>query len=396
MVRIGVVGCGYWGPNLIRAFLENPEATVVAVADRDPGRLERIHSRHDNIRYLLQDHRAMFDLGLDAVVIATPPETHAQIAAECLRAGLDVFVEKPIAIKPRDALALVDLADAMDRVVMVGHITTYNPAVRALREMIESGELGEIRYIDAVRAGLGLFHPRLNVVWDLGPHDIAILMYLFDDIPTTASTRGISCVQEHVEDVAYMTLMYEAGFIAHLRMSWLDPYKTRRISVVGSQKMVVYDDLEPQEKLRVYDKRVSAIRETDTFGDSQFAYHYGSVLSPFVEFDEPLRVECQHFIECVQERRRPLTDARNGHRVVQVIDAAQRSLRLDGLEVAVAPPVDAIEDVLILATNGSRHDGNGGPIVDIDGNSDGDGIDERPAEPIDVGALAIATDAVDA
>ncbi len=357
--RIGVIGCGYWGPNLVRTFLEIPEADVVAVADRDPARLEYVRVRHPHIGHFVTGHRALFNLDLDAVVVSTPPETHYSIVRECLESGLDVLVEKPLATRSSEALELVELAEAKDLVMMTGHIGAYNAAVRALKEMIDSGELGEIRYVDAVRAGLGLFHPSLNVLWDLGPHDVAILLYLFGEPPTSVSTRGIACVQKSVEDVAYTTMMFERGFMAHIRLSWLDPYKSRRISVVGSRKMVVYDDLEAHEKLKIYDKRVNAIRETDTFGEFQFAYHYGSVVSPYVRFEEPLRVECLHFIACVTERTQPLTNGRNGHQVVQVIEAAQRSLRNGGAQMSVGAALPALSELPELVVLGAHGEGNG-------------------------------------
>ncbi len=334
-LRIGVVGCGYWGPNLVRTFLEIPEASVVAVADRDPARLEHVRSRHPQIEHFVEHHEQMFGLELHAMIVSTPPQTHFRIVRSCLEAGLDVFVEKPLATSTEEARCLADLADSTDRIMMVGHIGEYNPAVQALKQMVDSGDLGEIRYVDAIRAGLGLFHPSLNVIWDLAPHDVSILMYVLGESPQSVSTRGIACVQESIEDVAYMTLSFPSGILAHTRMSWLDPCKTRRITVVGSRKMAVYDDLEMHEKLKVYDKSVTAIRETDTFGDFQFAYNYGSVVSPYIDFAEPLRRECQHFVECLLERKRPLTDGRNGVEVVEVIEAAQRSLVEGGIQVPV-------------------------------------------------------------
>jgi predicted dehydrogenase len=334
--RIGVIGCGYWGPNLVRTFVEIPDATVVAVADRDPTRLEFVQIRYPHIQHFVTDHARMFDLGLDAVVVSTPPETHHAIVSECLQHGLDVLVEKPLATDSRDALELVALAEASDRILLVGHIGVYHPAVRALKEMIDTGELGEIRYVDAVRAGLGMFHPSLNVIWDLAPHDVSILLHLLGGRLESVSTRGLGCVRGDVEDVAYLTMMFEEGILAHSRVSWLDPFKTRRITVIGSDKMVVYDDLETHEKLKVYDKRVSAIRRTDTFGEFQFTYHYGSVVSPYIVFEEPLRVEALHFLDCVRERAQPLTDGRKGLHVVQVIEAAQDSLRDGGSLVSIA------------------------------------------------------------
>jgi predicted dehydrogenase len=393
-IRVGVIGCGYWGPNLVRTFLEIPDATLVAVADRDPTRLEFVQSRYPHIQHFLTDHVQMFDLGLDAVVVSTPPETHHAIASECLKEGLDVLVEKPLATDSSDALELVDLAEANDRILLVGHIGVYNPAVQALKEMIDGGELGEIRYVDAVRAGLGMFHPSLNVVWDLAPHDVSILLHLIGERLVSVSTRGVGCVRGDVEDVAYLTMMFEDGILAHSRMSWLDPFKTRRITVIGSDKMVVYDDLETHEKLKVYDKRVSAIRRADTFGEYQFTYHYGSVVSPYIRFEEPLRVEALHFLDCVRERAQPLTDGRTGHHVVQVIEAAQDSLRKGGHPVPIAngrqhDPV--LHPIVAVGSDASR------PVTDVlldltrDGNGrNGDAVQDLGRDPSDEDRTKVA------
>jgi predicted dehydrogenase len=380
----------------VRTFLEVPDVTLVAVADRDPTRLEFVQIRHPHVEHFLTDMAPMFDLDLDAVVISTPPETHHAIAMQCLKQGLDVLVEKPLATDSREALELVELAEANDRVLLVGHIGVYSPAVRALKEMIEGGELGEIRYVDAVRTGLGMFHPSLNVVWDLAPHDVSILLYLLGRSAESVSTRGVGCVREGVEDVAYMTVMFEDGILAHSRMSWLDPAKTRRLTVIGSEKMVVYDDLESLEKLKVYDKRVNAIRRTDTFGEFQFSYHYGSVVSPYIRFEEPLRLEILHFLDCVRDRARPLTDGQNGLQVVRVIEAAQESLANGGAPVgipiggthALSPVVpDAAANastsatgvVLDLTRDGNGHDGESDPILDL-GHASGDGHRTKAAE----------------
>jgi predicted dehydrogenase len=341
LLRLGVIGCGYWGPNIVRTFLELPDVSVDAVADLDWATLEAIVARHPQITNFTEDFHDLFEMDLDAVVVSTPPETHFEIVRKCLEQGLDVLVEKPLATNTRDARALAELAEAAGRVLMVGHIGAYNPAVDELREMIETGELGDIRYIDAVRVGLGQYHPTLNVIWDLAPHDVAILIHLLGESPVSVNTRGIACVRDSIEDVAYMTLAFPSGILAHARMSWLDPRKTRRITVVGSRKMVLYDDLEGHEKLKIYDKRVDAIPRTDTFGEFQFAYHYGSVVSPYVRLDEPLKVECVHFLECVVERKRPVTDGWNGLKVVEVIEAAQRSLGLRGAQVPIGDDTDA-------------------------------------------------------
>lgn len=335
-LKVGVIGCGYWGPNLIRNFIEIPSARVEAVADLDEQRLNHIHSCYPQIPHVTREYRDLFELGLDAVVISTPPQTHFALASQCLKQGLHVLVEKPLTTASDEARKLNKLAEKQDRILMVGHTFEYNPAVHALKEMIASGELGDIHYIDAVRASLGLFHPTLNVVWDLAPHDISILIHLLGEKPTSVSTQGVAYIQQDVEDIAYMTLMFPNNVLSHVRMSWLDPCKTRRITVIGSKKMAVYDDVETHEKIKVYDKRVKAIRRTDTYGEFQFAYHYGSVVSPYIHLQEPLRVECQHFLDCILHNETPLTNGYNGLRVVEIIEAAQQSLKNGGELVAIA------------------------------------------------------------
>ncbi len=335
-LKVGVIGCGYWGPNLIRNFIEIPTARVEAVADLDEQRLNHIRSCYPQIPHITREYRDLFALGLDAVVISTPPQTHFTLARECLKQGLHVLVEKPLTTASDHARKLIKLAKKQDRILMVGHTFEYNPAVHALKEMIVSGELGDIHYIDAVRASLGLFHPTLNVIWDLAPHDISILIHLLGEKPTSVSTQGVAYIQQDVEDIAYMTLMFPNNVLSHVRMSWLDPCKTRRITVIGSKKMAVYDDVETHEKIKVYDKRVKAIRRTDTYGEFQFAYHYGSVVSPYIHLQEPLRVECQHFLDCILHTETPLTNGYSGLRVVEIIEAAQQSLKNGGDQVAIA------------------------------------------------------------
>jgi predicted dehydrogenase len=275
-------------------------------------------------------------MDLDAVVISTPPQTHFTIAKECLKQGLHVLVEKPLATRSDHVRKLIKHAQKQNRILMVGHTFEFNPAVRALKEMIVNGELGDIHYIDAVRASLGLFHPTLNVIWDLAPHDISILIHLLGQTPTSVSTKGVAYIQKDVEDIAYLTLMFPNNVLSHIRLSWLDPCKTRRITVIGSKKMAVYDDVESHEKIKVYDKCVKAIRRTDTYGEFQFSYHYGNVVSPYIRMEEPLRVECQHFLDCILYNKTPLTNGHNGLRVVEIIEAAQQSLKSDGQQISIA------------------------------------------------------------
>ncbi len=343
-LRIGAIGCGYWGPNLIRNFVEIPGAQVIAISDLQQEPMNRMMQRFPQIETSTRDYRDMFDMGLDAVVIATPPATHYAIARDCLEHGLHVLVEKPITLNSEDAIDLIRVAEENDRILMVGHTFEYNPAVRALRQMIVSGELGDIYYIDAIRASLGLFQTKANVVWDLAPHDISILRYLLDADPVSVNTHGSSCVQEGIEDIAYTSLTFPNNVLAHIRSSWLDPSKQRRITVVGSKKMAIYDDVEPLEKVKIYDKGVKAIRHTDTFGEFSFAYHYGDVVIPYIRFEEPLRVQTQHFLDCIRDGRQPQTDGHNGLRVVQVVEAAQQSLHNGGETVYVSTNGHKIAD----------------------------------------------------
>lgn len=345
-LRIGAIGCGYWGPNLIRNFIEIPGAQVIAVSDLQQEPLTRMMQRFPQIEVATRDYRDLFDMNLDAVVIATPPATHYAIARDCMEHGLHVLVEKPITLNSEDAESLIQVAEEHDVRLMVGHTFEYNSAVRAIKQMIQSGELGEIYYIDAIRASLGLFQTKANVVWDLAPHDISILRYFLDSDPISVNTHGSSCVQDGIEDVAYTTMIFPNNIMAHIRSSWLDPSKQRRITVVGSKKMVIYDDVEPLEKIKIYDKGVKAIRHTDTFGEFSFAYHYGDVVIPYIRFEEPLRVQCQHFLDCILEGKQPQTDGLNGMRVVQVVEAAQRSMKNGG-------------DTVYLTQNGH------GPVADV-------------------------------
>jgi predicted dehydrogenase len=344
--KVGAIGSGYWGPNLIRNFIEIPDCELRAIADLSPSRLEAMKTRYPSVQ-TTTDYRDLFDLDLDAVVICTPPNTHHKIAKDCLEHGLHVLIEKPMTTNSADARDLIEVAERNGLVLMVGHTFVYNSAVRALKQMMVDGSLGEIRYIDAVRVGLGLYHPTVNVVWDLAPHDVSILLYLLDATPVLVSAEAAACVQPSVEDVAYLTLMFPGGVLTHVRVSWLDPSKTRRITVVGSEKMVTYDDVEPNEKVKIYDKGVEALKPSESFGEFQFNYRYGDIVAPFIEFQEPLRVEAEHFIECVREGARPLTDGYAGLAVVSVIEALQKSVRDSGrtavIEGVLSPSVDGLD-----------------------------------------------------
>ena len=329
MIRVGVIGYGYWGPNLTRNFVEIPTSKLVAVADLDQDRLDQVRKSYPQIQ-TTRDYRDLFRAGLDAIVIATPPATHFRFAKEALLHGLHVFVEKPLTLDSKDAQELINLAEQSDRILMVGHTFVYNPAVRAIKQIIDSEEIGRVYYIDTVRASLGLFQRDLNVVWDLAPHDISVIRYLLGCDPIGVSARGIGCVQYGIEDVAYITLYFPNHSLAHLHLSWLDPCKVRRTTIVGSAKMVVYDDVAGLEKVKIYDKGVASPPYTSTFGDFHFSYRYGDITVPYIGFTEPLRLECGHFLDCIVEHKRPETDGYEGLKVVEIIEAAQRSLKNSG------------------------------------------------------------------
>jgi len=326
MFRIGVIGSGYWGPNLIRNFVEIPESDVVMVADLNKDRLAHIKSRFPKIE-ITEDFTNLFQRNLDAVIIATPPATHYQIAKTCLEENLHVFVEKPITLQSDHAQELVDLADAKKLKLMTGHTFEYNSAVQKLKEIVDSGELGDITYIDSARLNLGLFQRDLNVLWDLAPHDISILMYVLGMDPISANADGITSIIDGIHDVVYLNLAFPGNILAHLHLSWLDPCKVRRLTIVGTKKMVVYNDIDPIGKIKIYDKGVDKPHYTDTFEEFQLSYRSGDILIPKVDFKEPLRIECQHFLDSIGNGHQPRSSGRVGLKVVQIIEAAQEALK---------------------------------------------------------------------
>ncbi len=325
IIKVGVIGSGYWGPNLIRNFVEIPESEVVAVADLNEDRLSKIGYRYPKIT-ITKYYQEMFNMDLDAVIIATPPASHFKIAKECLENNLHVLVEKPLTLTSKHSEILVEVANKNKQILMVGHTYEYNPAVRALKGIIDSGELGQIYYADCARLNLGLHNTDLNVLWDLAPHDISILSYILGNSPISVSAEGMSCIVEDVYDVAYLNLKYPENILAHIHVSWIDPSKVRRVTVVGSKKMVVYNDIAALEKIKIYDKGVEKPVYTNTYDEFRLNYHYGDVLIPYINFKEPLLIECKHFLECISTNRKPQTSGLEGLEVVKVLEAAQRSL----------------------------------------------------------------------
>lgn len=329
IIRVGVIGSGYWGPNLIRNFSEIPSAKVITVADLKKDRLEHIKHSYPSVD-VTENYIDLFKQNLNAVVIATPPPTHYKIAKDCLLNGLNVLVEKPITVDSDHAEELIEIANRKDLVLMVGHTFQYNAAVRALKELIKNGDLGKIHYLDAARLNLGLFQRDLNVMWDLAPHDLSIMMYLTDQLPIAVSAHGMVCVFDDIYDVAYMNLVFPDNLMAHIHVSWLDPCKVRRVTVVGSKKMAVYNDVENLEKIKIYDKGVVTPNYTNGFGEFQLSYRYGDILIPNVRLVEPLKVECQHFLDCINNHTKPSSSGEDGLYVVKILEAAERSLSNHG------------------------------------------------------------------
>ena len=324
--RVGIIGYGYWGPNLARNFNDIPASELVAIVDIKEDRRNRAHTLYPEA-VITADYTDIFDLNLDAVVVSTPPILHHSIAKECLERGLHVLVEKPMTLNSRDAEELVELADNRGLTLMVGHTFEYNSAVHALKKYIDSGELGDIYYIDTARLNLGLFQRDSNVLWDLAPHDISILLYLLGKRPVSVSAQGISCVFPDISDVAYINLNFPNRVAANIHVSWLDPCKVRRVTVVGSKKMIVYNDIENEQKIKIYDKGVDAPTYTNGYGEFQCNYRSGDITIPKIKFSEPLREECQHFLDCIRDGTQPSSSGHDGLSVVRIIEAAQHSMQ---------------------------------------------------------------------
>ncbi|MBK8020912.1 MAG: Gfo/Idh/MocA family oxidoreductase [Chloroflexi bacterium] len=344
VVNVAVIGCGYWGPNLIRNLIDLPQANLVAVADKREDRLRHISALYPRVQ-TIADYRHLFNMGLDAVIIATPPATHYTIARDCLQAGLHVLVEKPLTLLSEDAEDLIRIARERDLKLMVGNTFEYNAAVHTLKQLIDSGELGEIYYVNAVRTNLGLFQPNVNAMWDLAPHDISILLYILGKDPTSVRAEGGASIFKHIYDVVYMHLRFGDSLLAHVHVSWLDPCKVRRITVVGSRKMAVYDDVELLEKIRIYDRGVDAPPYTDSYADFQCSYRYGDIVTPHIHFVEPLRAECVHFVESILNDTEPRSNGEVGLRIVRVLESASKSLAQEGAKVEIPQTNGAAETV---------------------------------------------------
>ncbi|OLC53940.1 MAG: hypothetical protein AUH85_12970 [Chloroflexi bacterium 13_1_40CM_4_68_4] len=333
-LRVGVIGAGYWGPNLVRNFFEAPGADAVAVCDLSEDRLDAIRKRYPSVK-TTRDHRELIaDPSIDAVCVATPVSTHHQLATEALRAGKHVLVEKPLARTIGEAEALVALADEAKRVLAVGHTFVYNPAVTKVHQILESKQIGSIYYVDSQRVNLGLHQFDINVLWDLGPHDVSIMLYWLGEEPEWVSCTGACYIQPTIEDVVFLEMGFPSGTIAHAHLSWLAPGKRRVMTVVGSKRMVVYDDVEVAEKVKVFDHGVERM-DADELRRS---YRAGDIHAPRIATTEALQIEVRDFIDAIRRGRKPLSDGESGLRVVRVLDAGMRSLRENGSRVPYREP----------------------------------------------------------
>ena len=333
-IGIAVVGTGDWGANLVRNFASLNGAKLVALCDSDPQRLAATIARYPGTRACSLVEQIAAATDVQAVVVSASAVSHYPLARTLLEAGKDVYVEKPLTLEVAHAETLVALARERGRILMVGHLLLYHPAVRYLKQMVTRGDLGDVFYIYSQRVNLGKVRKDENALWSFAPHDLSVILHLIDQEPVDVVARGSAFLQPDVEDVVFVDLRFRGGKLAHVHVSWLDPHKLRKVTVVGSQKMVVFDDMEASEKVRVYDKGVERGGQVVSYGDA-LTVRSGDILIPRISLQEPLRLECQHFVDCVRERKTPLTDGADGLRVVRVLAAAQASLEQGGAPVAV-------------------------------------------------------------
>jgi predicted dehydrogenase len=330
MISIGVIGYGYWGPNLVRNFAELPGVRVGAVSDPRPERLVQVCARYPDISTTTNASAILSDTGLDAVAIATPVSTHFDLASQALRAGKHVLVAKPLAATVAQGEQLIDEASHRGLILMVDHTFVYTGAVRKMKELIDAGRLGQLYYYDSVRINLGLFQHDVNVLWDLAAHDLSIMDYVLPGKPRAVSALGIAHVPRQAEDVAYLTYFFDDNLIAHFHVNWLAPVKIRRTLIGGSAQMIVYDDLEPSEKIRVYDRGITVGNDSERIHQMLIGYRIGDVWAPQLDLTEALHTEVRHFVHCIETRERPVTDGEAGLRVVRLLAAASTSLKLAG------------------------------------------------------------------
>lgn len=332
-VRIGVIGCGYWGPNIIRNLVNNPDCSIQFICDRNPERLDYARSTFRGVPTTPNQEDILSHGRINAVVIATELQSHYQLVKETLLRGKNVFVEKPLAATVSECRELIELSEKKKLTLLVGHTYLYNPAVNLIKDYIKNGELGEIYYIFSQRLNLGRVRKDANVMWYLAPHDISMILYWLEDQPSRVKAYGYDYLQKNLEDVVYLNLEFPSGPSAQIQSSWLNPNKIRETSIVGSKKTIIYDDMSSDSKVQIYDKGISRtnihdhLGRYDNFGKFQLLQRAGDIFVPKIEFVEPLSLECQDFIDSIKQKRKPISDAITGLNVVQILESAQESLK---------------------------------------------------------------------
>lgn len=332
MINVSIIGCGYWGPNLVRNFYENPACRIKSCCDIDIKKVDKVLKKYPSIEGSDDFEEVIISGETDAVVIATPAKTHYELARKALQSGKHVLVEKPLSFTSREAEELMEIAARKNLIIMVGHTFEYNPAVRKLKDILKSGDVGNPMYLYGARLNLGVIRRDVNSMWNLAPHDISIFLYLLDEFPTAVSAIGKSFIRKDLEDVVFMYIEFHSGIIAHLHTSCLDPSKIRKTTIVCEKKMIIYDDVDNEGRVKIYDKGFETTLATDGgIQDYIIRPRAGDILIPKIDNTEPLRIETSHFIECIQNGAKPLTDGLNGLRVVNVLETAQNSLNEGGV-----------------------------------------------------------------
>ncbi|MEM7828074.1 MAG: Gfo/Idh/MocA family oxidoreductase [Candidatus Aenigmatarchaeota archaeon] len=333
-MKLAIIGAGNWGQNLVRNFYELLGDDLVYVCDKDNRVLEWVKRTYPGVKTTDDYKKILKNNRIDSVVIATPSSTHYSFAKESLLCGKNVFVEKPVATRSSEAAELVELSEKRSLTLMVGHLMLYHPAVRMVKNLIDAGELGRVFYMYSRRLNLGVIRKNENALWNFAPHDVSVSLFLLNSFPERVWTIGKDYIQEGIEDIAFVVLEFPGNIISHIHVSWLDPHRRRELTVVGSKKMVVFNDVANVEKIRIYDKGVNYPISYQSYGDS-LTIRIGDIYSPKVEMKEPLKEECRHFIECVKEGKRPLSDGNEALDVVRILEAAQESLKSHGKAVHI-------------------------------------------------------------
>ena len=358
-VSVGIVGLGYWGPNLVRNFKGIGACNLTHVCDLSEKRLSHMKELYPEVEGTTDYKHLLNDAGVDAVVVATPVKQHFPIAKACLLAGKHTLIEKPMASSAEECEELIAIAREKGLVLMVGHTFLYSEPVRRILQIVRSGDLGEIRYVNSQRLNLGLFQKDINVAWDLAPHDISIILQILGKSPQVVNCQGNASITPGIEDVTNMSLRFEGKQFATIQSSWLEPRKVRQMTIVGTRRMIVYDDLEPLEKVRIYDVRVERPPHYDSLAEFHYSYHYGDSYIPRIHQEEPLKVQCQHFLDCIEDGTEPLTGGEQGLELVRILELSSQSLRTEGAPVSFAP-INGSSDS--LNRNGAKL--NGGDTED--------------------------------